>query len=48
MNTDAVELRPADAADALCIGVLGMQVFLETYAPDGVRPDLAREVLQLL
>jgi GNAT superfamily N-acetyltransferase len=48
MNTDAITLRPAVAADALCIGVLGMQVFLETYAPDGVRPDLAREVLQLL
>jgi GNAT superfamily N-acetyltransferase len=41
-------LRPAVAGDALCIGVLGMQVFLETYAPDGIRPDLAREVLQML
>jgi GNAT superfamily N-acetyltransferase len=41
-------LRPATGDDALCIGVLGMQVFLETYAPDGIRPDLAREVLQTL
>lgn len=48
MSTGAVDLRPATAADALCIGVLGMQVFLETYAPDGIRPDLAREVLQML
>jgi GNAT superfamily N-acetyltransferase len=48
MNTDAIDLRPAGASDALCIGVLGMQVFLETYAPDGIRPDLAREVLQML
>jgi diamine N-acetyltransferase len=39
-------LRPAVAADALCLGVLSMQVFLETYAPNGIRPDLAREVLQ--
>ena len=43
-----IELRPAGVGDALCIGVLGMQVFLETYAPDGIRPDLAREVLQTL
>jgi len=47
-DTAAVSLRPANATDALCIGVLGMQVFLETYAPDGIRPDLAREVLQTL
>ena len=44
----AIHLRPAGAADAACIGVLGMQVFLETYASDGIRPDLAREVLQTL
>jgi GNAT superfamily N-acetyltransferase len=48
MSDEPILLRPAGAADALCIGVLGMQVFLETYAPDGIRPDLAREVLQTL
>jgi diamine N-acetyltransferase len=42
----AVSLRIADADDALCIGVLGTQVFLDTYAPDGIRPTLAREVLE--
>jgi GNAT superfamily N-acetyltransferase len=38
-------LREAAPADALCIGVLAMQVFLDTYATEGVRPDLAREAL---
>jgi diamine N-acetyltransferase len=38
-------LRIADATDALCIGVLATQVFLDTYAPDGIRPSLAHEVL---
>jgi diamine N-acetyltransferase len=38
--------RTAELPDALCIGVLGMQVFLDTYAPEGTRPGLAREVLQ--
>lgn len=42
----AVSLRVAEAEDALCIGVLGTQVFLDTYAPDGIRPTLAREVLE--
>lgn len=41
----AVALRRANLSDALCIGVLGTQVFLETYATAGVRPSLAREVL---
>jgi GNAT superfamily N-acetyltransferase len=38
--------RLATAADAACIGVLGSQVFLDTYAPHGVRPVLAAEVLE--
>lgn len=42
----AFTFREAAPADALCIGVLGMQVFLDTYATDGIRPALAREVLQ--
>ena len=46
VHRDGIQLRPAAAADALCLGVLSMQVFLETYAPNGIRPDLAREVLQ--
>lgn len=38
-------LRAAHADDALCLGVLGLQVFLDTYATAGIRPTLAREVL---
>lgn len=44
-RTADISLRVADAGDALCIGVLATQVFLDTYAPDGIRPALAREVL---
>jgi diamine N-acetyltransferase len=40
-----VALRPAGAADALCLSVLAMQVFLDTYATEGIRPAIAREVL---
>ena len=40
-------LRPAVAADALSIAVLGQQVFLDTYATDGIRPEIAREVRSL-
>lgn len=43
--TSEVTFRLANKADALCIGVLGTQVFLDTYAPDGIRPSLAREAL---
>ena len=38
-------LRVAAPEDALCLSVLAMQVFLDTYATDGIRPELAREVL---
>lgn len=31
--------------DALCLSVLAMQVFLDTYATEGIRPEIAREVL---
>ena len=41
----AYSLRAAVEGDALCIGVLGLQVFLDTYATDGIRPAIAREVL---
>jgi diamine N-acetyltransferase len=40
-----LEFRSAESADALCVGVLAMQVFLDTYATDGLRDDLAREAL---
>ncbi len=45
-DINAITLRPARAADALCLGVLATQVFLDTYATDGIRPALAAEVLQ--
>jgi GNAT superfamily N-acetyltransferase len=44
-ETDAITFRPARSDDALCLGVLSTQVFLDTYAPQGIRPALAREVL---
>ena len=44
-STDAITFRPAAPADALCLGVLSTQVFLDTYAPQGVRPAVAREAL---
>lgn len=43
--TPDVTLRPALAGDALCLSVLAMQVFLDTYATEGIRPPVAREVL---
>ena len=44
-NDTNVSLRAARPDDALCLGVLGAQVFLDTYATTGIRPTLAREVL---
>lgn len=44
--TPVASLRVARPGDALCIGVLATQVFLDTYAPEGIRPTLAREVLE--
>ena len=43
---DVTDLRLAVAADARSIGVLGTQVFLDTYAPQGIRPLIADEVLE--
>lgn len=40
-----IAFREGHAGDALCLGVLATQVFLETYATSGIRPDLAREAL---
>ncbi|OPA88077.1 GNAT family N-acetyltransferase [Pseudomonas fluorescens] len=42
----AITLRLATPDDAHCIGVLGMQVFLDTYATQGIRTSIATEVLQ--
>jgi GNAT superfamily N-acetyltransferase len=43
--TSSITFRVATADDALCLGMLGTQVFLDTYATEGIRPALAREVL---
>ena len=43
-----VVFREAVPSDALCIGVLATQVFLDNYATEGIRPSLAREVLEAL
>jgi len=40
-----VQIRLAVPEDSLCLSVLAIQVFLDTYATDGIRPSLAREVL---
>jgi GNAT superfamily N-acetyltransferase len=44
--TEPPTLRRALPSDALCLRVLGQQVFLDTYATEGIRPTLAREVLE--
>lgn len=46
-ETMDVSLRAAVPADALCLSVLGTQVFLDTYATQGIRPAIAREVVEL-
>ena len=43
--TRDILFRSAEPADALCLGVLSTQVFLDTYAPQGIRPAIANEVL---
>ncbi|WP_236372744.1 GNAT family N-acetyltransferase [Pseudomonas salomonii] len=45
-NAPPMTVREATAEDALCIGVLGMQVFLDTYATQGIRASIANEALQ--
>ncbi|MFN3305009.1 MAG: hypothetical protein ACK44A_15010, partial [Roseateles sp.] len=39
-------LRPARPDDVTAIAALAIQVFLDTYASAGIRPDLAREALR--
>lgn len=41
-----LSLRLAVPADARGLGVLGTQVFLDTYAPQGIRTLIADEVLE--
>lgn len=48
MPSDEVTYRPAAGSDALSLSVLATQVFLDTYATQGVRPAVAREVRQYL
>lgn len=43
MNALQSQLRSATPEDATTIAALAIQIFLDTYATDGVRPDLARE-----
>jgi diamine N-acetyltransferase len=45
VGTPDILLRPAVPDDALCLSVLAMQVFLDTYCTEGIRPSVAREVL---
>jgi GNAT superfamily N-acetyltransferase len=45
--TDAIIFRPARPDDALCLGVLSTQVFLDTYARQGINAAIAGEVLRL-
>ncbi len=40
-----ITFRLALPDDALCLGVLSTQVFLDTYATQGIRTAVAREVL---
>jgi diamine N-acetyltransferase len=41
--SDAIQIRSGSKRDAITIAALATQVFLDTYATNGVRPDLARE-----
>nr|BFD40784.1 GNAT family N-acetyltransferase [Pseudomonas sp. FFPRI_1] len=43
----SLSLRLAESQDALCISGLATQVFLDTYAVDGMRADLAEEALSV-
>ena len=43
-----LSFRPAEASDVLSLHMLATQVFLDTYATEGIRPALAREAEQQL
>lgn len=40
-----INQRDASSVDAICLSALGMQVFLDTYATQGIRESIAREAL---
>lgn len=44
----SISIRVAGVSDAVCIALLGTQVFLDTYATDGIRASLAREAHETL
>ena len=44
--TGEISVRAAGKADALCLHTLAMQVFLDTYATEGIRESIAREAQQ--
>jgi ribosomal protein S18 acetylase RimI-like enzyme len=46
MASESVRLRAGAQPDAATVAALSVQVFLDTYATDGIRPDLAREALR--
>ena len=39
-----VQIRQGESGDALCISALGMQVFMATYATQGIRASLVHEM----
>lgn len=43
MNASTFELRLASPFDAITVAALSVQVFLDTYATEGISPDIARE-----
>lgn len=43
---ETVVLRPGHPDDAPMVAALATQVFLDTYATHGIRPDMAREVFE--
>lgn len=43
---ESINIRPGSARDAISVAALATQVFLDTYATEGVRPDLAREAFR--
>ncbi len=45
LDLSLLHLRPAHIDDAACLAALGMQVFLDTYATQGISPAIAREAL---
>ena len=46
MRLQPTILRSGERDDAVAIAALSVQVFLDTYATDGVRQDLAREAFR--